>query len=172
MRGANWKMKMKCAIPSKADVEIKRNVMLCVGSILLAAACYVLSQVHQIDHRADDLLGTAYWIGLNLSVLAILFFGVRCFLVCLWPAKFAKISGTWNALVTRALEKQYPGTSVTEFGKEGWLVTDIASGKTVTEISGADAAMRELGKEQPRADGFPHRPGTGAKITHLSQFRK
>ncbi|MBU9366363.1 MULTISPECIES: hypothetical protein [Burkholderiaceae] len=131
-------------IPTKAEAEQKRTLKVTVALALLAAASWLWLQIDPYSGQWDDLLRK--WIvgGATICVLAALYFGVRCVLVSLWPARFSKTSSAWDAAVQDALEKHFPGTTVTPFGDSGWLVTDKATGKTKAEVSGPDA-LRELG---------------------------
>ncbi|MGF6440677.1 hypothetical protein [Paraburkholderia youngii] len=162
---------MKNRIPSKFAVELTRSIKLSLGPGVFAFACYVLLQVHQIDHPVNDVLGRVYWIGFNLSALVAAWSLLRCALLCLWPAKFAEFSSAWDVIAADALEKHFPGSRVTLFGREKWLVTDIASGKTKTQVRGSDA-LHALVKESAAESSSRERPGTEPKISHLSQYRK
>lgn len=131
-------------IPTMAEAEQAQAFKIVIGMMLLVAASWLWLQIDPYIGYWDDLLRKWIVAGMTISVLVVLYFGTRGVLVSLWPTRFAKASGAWNDAVKDALEKHFPGTTVTQFGEGGWLVTDKATGKTTAEVSSTDA-LRELG---------------------------
>jgi hypothetical protein len=134
------KNQMENIIPSKTNTVLSQCARSCAGFGLLTVGLWAALQLNQAAAAQEvGTLVTACWIAMNISALVALYFGARGFLVYLWPAKFAKVSSAWDMKVATVLEKHLPGARVSLFGREKWLVTDIASGKTIAELCSFDA---------------------------------